>query len=225
MRATRFSGQSCEEPIDLAKSPKRTIKGEMTKIVWSAPPWVLDLQGCAFLTWHISLPWKFERVAGRCDLESTDGMCTQWFRAFLAFLHSPQRLSNLMQSSLQSLSQVSTTLQDDDLHAYLQGSSYCSFTKERHRPHREDVCSSNANARWRQADPVYFHEGEYDLAKDVLFEAQTRPARTEAGARDRSIRDSSRTGKTETKDLGAVNGVKQNEDMYGAWTSTFREQT
>eukprot|EP00913_Durusdinium_trenchii_P014754 g13839.t1 len=35
-----------------------------------------------------------------------------------------------------------------------------------------------------QADPVYFHEGEYDLAKDVLFE-----------------------------DLGAVNGVKQNEDM------------
>ena len=35
-----------------------------------------------------------------------------------------------------------------------------------------------------KADPVYFHEGEYDLAKDILFE-----------------------------DLGAVNGVKQNDDM------------
>mmetsp|Transcript_52050 Transcript_52050/g.63744 ORF Transcript_52050/g.63744 Transcript_52050/m.63744 type:complete len:195 (+) Transcript_52050:121-705(+) len=35
-----------------------------------------------------------------------------------------------------------------------------------------------------KADPAYFHEGEYDITKDVLFE-----------------------------DLGAVNGVKQNDDM------------
>jgi len=35
-----------------------------------------------------------------------------------------------------------------------------------------------------KAEPAYFHEGEYDMAKDVLFE-----------------------------DLGAVNGVKQNDDM------------
>lgn len=35
-----------------------------------------------------------------------------------------------------------------------------------------------------QAEPDYFHEGEYDLAKDSLLE-----------------------------DLGAVNGVKQNDNM------------